>query len=433
MEPLSREITCVGLVAVVTLVAVQCTSPDSSIAHPTAVESVELTYVSLYYGTPPSGGVEQVLIDQFEADHPSVEVLHSSLTLDGLDTSLEEYLTTSPPDVIAVPIDYSVYSAIDRGLILDTSDIWVESELDDAYPANFRTLVEYGGRRYFLPAAYAWTAVYYNQQIFHQYGLEPPDTWDEFLAVSDTLLAYDIVPISLGWYDLIGATWWIDYLDMRLNGPEFHARFVQGEVPYDDPRVREVFETWKYLSDNGYFEEGAKTLRLTESLNLVHEGKAAMVLCDSASVGDLPQSFRQELDFFPFPTIDPDVPVGEVVLMSGYIVPASAPHRAEAVEFLDYLGSVETQTVTAQQYGQEAGVLPVHRGVETRDFAPAAKQGLALIQGADHVGQPYISSFVPEKLGEMAWVGISQFLRDTEELESALDALEEARQAAFEG
>jgi ABC-type glycerol-3-phosphate transport system substrate-binding protein len=432
MKPVNRQVSFAGVMALVALIAVQCASPDA-LVEPTAATSIELTYITLFFDEPPFDAVEQVLIDQFEAAYPNIKVSRSSVSV--FDSSPKELLTaSSPPDIMATEADRSLISAIDRGLILDISDMWRQSELDDAHPASFRALGERGGKQYFLPAFHTWAAVYYNKRIFDQYNLEPPNTWDEFLTVSGILLANDVTPIALGWYDLDGATWWLDYLDMRLNGPEFHAELVWGRERYDVPRIREVFETFKFLLDNGYFEEEAGALRLTQSLNLVHEGKAAMILCDSSLVGDLPEKFQEELGFFPFPIIDPGLPVGEVASTFGYFIPAGAPHPLEAMEFLAYLGSVEVQTAMAQQYGRNAGILPVHRGVDTTNFAPKAKQGVALVQGADHIGQPYIFSFVP---GEgmsypTVYFAFSRFFRDTEGVDIIMDALEEERQRSLE-
>ena len=72
-----------------------------------------------------------------------------------------------------------------------------------------------------------------------------------------------------------------------------------------------------------------------------------MALTGPVFLTDLPEPFRKELDFFPFPIIDPSIPPSEVVFSVGYMVPAKAPHRQEALTFLTYLGSDQAQALLA--------------------------------------------------------------------------------------
>jgi multiple sugar transport system substrate-binding protein/raffinose/stachyose/melibiose transport system substrate-binding protein len=338
MRHTHRLVNLAVMVSLIAVFAVQCTSPATT-ATPAEAAPVELTYVSFIDGTTLADPVSQTLIDQFKATHPNIQFSRSSAYVG--DNPPPTYLNGSlPPDLLATAADYITFATIDQGLILSLDEMWTQSGLDDVYPANFQALRERGGKQYFLPIGYTWVAIYYNKHIFEQYDLQPPTTWEEFLAVCDTLLANGVPPVALGWYDFIGATWWFDYLDLRLNGPEFHAELVQGQARYDDTRIRRVFEAWGSLLDDGYFTAGADSRRLSESLNLVLEEKAAMILCDSAEVGGLPAQSRNRLDFFAFPIMDPDVPVGEVARAFGYAIPAGALHRSEAREFLVYVTSM---------------------------------------------------------------------------------------------
>ena len=174
------------------------------------------------------------------------------------------------------------------------------------------------------------------------------------------------------------------------------------------------------------------------SLALVYDGKAAMILSDSSEVGGLPKEFQDELDFFPFPIMDSSIPVGEVTRAFGYTVPAKAPHVALSMEFMDYMASVDVQTALAQQSAQNRGILPIHRDVDAVALTAQAKQGLALVNGANHIGLQYISSFgaagAPAgggRLGYSAYYAFNKFLKDTNNLDGSLATLEEVRQKAF--
>ena len=434
---MNRRVVFIGMIVLCALVAAQC-APPAAPATPTAVTRVKVSYVAFPDGSGLTDPVGQSLIDRFEADHPGIEIVRD--TSDAFSYPLENHLAASPPpDIVAIAADYLALSTIDRGSILDLGDMWKRLDLSKTYPANFQAWRERDGKQYFLPIGYTWAAIYYNKRIFSRYNLKPPKTWDEFLVVCNTLQADGIPPIALGWsFNFSGATWWFDYLDLRLNGPQFHADLVRGQARYDDPRAKKVFETWKDLLDGGYFTEGADTRSFLQSLALVYDGKAAMILSDSSEVGGLPKEFQDELDFFPFPIMDSGVPVGEVTRAFGYAIPAKAPHTALAMEFLDYIVSADAQTALAQQSVQNRGTLPIHRGIEAAVLTPQARQGLVLATGANYIGLQYISSFGtvgdPDGsglLGYSAYYAFNRFLKDTNNLDSSLAALEEARQKAF--
>ncbi len=67
------------------------------------------------------------------------------------------------------------------------------------------------GRTSAIPYSVMGAAVIYNKEIFAQNGLEVPTTWDELIAVCDTLEAAGITPfygtfadnwtVGQGWYD----------------------------------------------------------------------------------------------------------------------------------------------------------------------------------------------------------------------------------------
>ena len=120
---------------------------------------------------------------------------------------------------------------------------------------------------------------------------------------------------------------------MRTHGPDFFTDYVNGKIAFDDGRIRRVFEEWHKLMDAGYFIDGAAGLGEIASVRAVvwsdpgtttFKEKAAMVLTSVDTVNDLSTEQQAELGFFRFPTMDPTMPVGEIVWPIGYIVSANA-------------------------------------------------------------------------------------------------------------
>jgi ABC-type glycerol-3-phosphate transport system substrate-binding protein len=403
-------------------------------AEPTATPSAPVT---LKYATfNRFAVVEDALIKQFQTEHPNLKIDKEQFRLNPL-----QYLTsTPPPDMMTIAPSLWLDQAIEQGLVTDISDIWQQAGLGDAYPANLRVLSERNGKQYFLPIGYNWNAIYYNKQIFAQYNLQPPKTWEEFTQICDTLLVNGVTPLALSGRNSFMASLWIDYLDMRLNGPDFHRQLETGQIAYDDVKVRAVFELWHSLIDKGYFLEDSRNLQTLSSLTAIIRGdngqlgnqKAAMTLTGPFFLNDLPDKFRGELDFFAFPMIDPAIPASEVVFSLGYMVPANAPHRLEALTFLAYLGSDPAQTLLAQN-APNGLYAPARATAKQSDLPATILQGLQLVQNAKTVDTPYFIS-VEQKVQFAINEMLRQLLTGPTsskpfDLDNLLAGLETARQA----
>ncbi len=227
---------------------------------------------------------EQALIDTFRTSHPYVTV-----TPETYNRAPEEYLAmTPPPDLMLITPGEFLDAAIDRNALVDLSDLWQQAGVDQQVAGALAVLSERGGKQYYVPTGYNWNGIYYNKQIFEQYGLQPPRTWDEFTQLAETLWLEGITPFAISGGDPFMGTLWLDYLNLRLNGPAFHKEFLAGDVPYDDPRLRTAFELWASLVEKGYFLQTSATMGIDDALAAVAPSaasitpQAAMVLSGPA-------------------------------------------------------------------------------------------------------------------------------------------------------
>ena len=381
-------------------------------------------------------------IQRFKERAPSIEVDRQSYGFSAGNYLLE----TPPPDVMLMWDGYELRSAAANGLLADLSDVWTEGNLAEAYGRRFQDISRFDGTLRFVPAGFNWSGIYYNKEVFDQFGLSPPATWEEFILICDTLLANGITPMSLAGQNPFISILWFDYLNLRLNGPQFHRELMAGRVDFNDVRVARVWELWQTLLDRDYFVERPGSTSEMNSMTALIRGdgdsplsweKAVMTLAPQFSLDDLPPVFADELDFFQFPQIDPNVPIGEVSIVFGYIIPADAPHRFEAGAFAGYMGSAEAQELQLKRMGDEGiniGYVPVHREFDRELLSYAAEKGDQIVNGADEISPP-LFLVLPNSMR----AGFNQVLRrlflasnfplDITEIQSQL---EEGRQRAIQ-
>ncbi|MCB0064782.1 MAG: extracellular solute-binding protein, partial [Caldilineaceae bacterium] len=283
---------------------------------PSISEPVTLTLMSFNIGETWERA-EGYAIEQFQQQEPNI-----SFEQRPLNQAPQEAMTSSPvPDLMTSGAYSFLRQIAQSGLLIDLSELWAETGLDQAFSPGFQQLSAYEGKQYYLPVAFAWTGIYYNRQLFADYGLAPPTTWDEFIQICETLKANGEIPLSLSGQDTWMAMLWFDYLDLRLNGADVHRALLQGQLPYTDARIQTVLETWQMLFANEYFVERPELIGSLDAIHNIVRGdngmlgrqKSAMILTGPFWMTDVPDVFRAELDFFPFPTMNPNVAPAEVI------------------------------------------------------------------------------------------------------------------------
>lgn len=382
-----------------------------------------------YNSDPVPRAFEEQIVALWNERHPDAQVTHSVVAHEDFKQAIRAYLTASPaPDALTWFAGERARFFVNRGLIRPFTEAYQEYGLADAYAPGFTALGTVDDEMYFLSTSYYWWAVYYRPSLFEQAGIESaPETWDEFLAACDALNEAGITPITIGTRFPWTAAAWFDYLNMRINGPEFHIGLMSLEESYTDPRVRDVFTHWEQLLDHNCFIENPSAYTWQEAVNFMANGEAAMYLmgqfiADEVTANFADSGLAEDLDFFRFPIINPDVPIGEDAPTDGYFIAQAAENPEGGEAFLAFLGSQEVQ----QMAFDELGRLPTRTDVDISGASEATQKGIQLIQSADYIAQFYDRDTTPE-MAEAGMEGFMRFWDDPSSIDQILAELEEDR------
>jgi multiple sugar transport system substrate-binding protein/raffinose/stachyose/melibiose transport system substrate-binding protein len=391
------------------------------------VKEIAPVIYNSYNSDPDPRALDEKLVALFNEMHPETPLDHSTVQHEDFKQAIRAYLVADPaPDVMTWFAGNRARFFIDRGLILDISDVWEEEGWNNDYPKGFRAMSEVDGKAYFLPSSWYWWAIFYRKSVFEENGVTPPETWDELLAACDTLHGNGVIPITIGTKFRWTAAAWFDYINMRTNGPQFHLDLMLGKESYDDPRVKAVFEKWTELFDHNCFIDDAAAYNWQEALDPLNRGDAAMYLMGQFIMDSVAEEVKDDVDFFQFPIIDPDMPIGEDAPTDGFFMSVNAKNAEGGKNFLRFLGSVEAQTLMVEELGR----LPVHTGVDRSLFTPMQQKGLEMIESADLVVQFYDRDTTPE-MADAGMNGIMAFWDEPEAADVILADLESVRQEVF--
>jgi hypothetical protein len=161
--------------------------------------------------------------------------------------------------------------------------------------------------------------VWYSVPEFEQAGYAVPDTWDELVDLSRQMVADGRTPWCMGLGDFGGfsgwpATDWIEALVLRLGGVDLYDRWVDGEIPFDDPVIRQAAAMFGQVAfGDGFVRGGADSL---SRISAVEAGDAMFLdppgcwLHYQSTIvplflppGAAPGT---DVDYFVLPPVDPD-------------------------------------------------------------------------------------------------------------------------------
>jgi multiple sugar transport system substrate-binding protein len=365
------------------------------------------------------------LIADFEAAHPDIDVKFNLYDHEAFKVAMRNFLVSDAPDLITWNAGNRMKVFVDLGLLEDVSDVWKAEGLYEKMPAVV-TASSVEGKQYGVPYAYYAWGFYYRKDLFDKAGItKTPETWEELLDVGAKLKAAGITPVTIGTKELWPTAGWFDFLNMRVNGGEFHAQLMDGKIAYTDDRVKKVFEKWAELVKAGFFVENHPAYSFQEALPFMNQGNAAMYLLAPFIVSMFPEDVRSQVEWFPFPVIDAAVGIWEDAPTDSFHIPKNAKNKEDARLFLAFAAQAEVQTKTAGTLD----MLPPNVNASVKDDR-FAKGGFAQLGKASGIMQFYDRDTDPA-LAKVGMEGFQEFMQNPERIDDILKRVEAERERIY--
>ena len=178
---------------------------------------------------------------------------------------------------------------------------------------------------------------------------------------------------------------------------------MDGKAAYTDPQVAKALEMWKTLIDKGYFVKNANGYDWTDSADQVAKGSAAMTLMGTWITGYWDGNSLKagtDYDFFPFPVIDPAIPVVVHGSIDAWTIPADTKNKAGAEALLTAFLDPKNQADWAK--GQ--GALAANKNTDSSIYNSVMKKA------ADYLAQTtFLSGYDLSTTPPMATGGLNMF------------------------
>jgi raffinose/stachyose/melibiose transport system substrate-binding protein len=362
------------------------------------------------------------IIAAFEEANPDITIRQIVFDDDiysatGLITQLQ---SNEVPDIYFQWAGFPLNRDVEAGFAMDLTEAmaggWGDSFIESAFTPGAGTTVD--GRIHMVPLSIDVTnTIWYSVEIFEEYGLTPPETWDEFLNVIATLRDAGETPIVTGNSDLWPLGNWASHVAARVVPADaFDAAFRQ-EMTFTEAGFLRGLELMEELHQAGAFNRDMQGLGADPGMATFFQGAAAMHPIGSWLIGLAADMADEDFAYgqFDTPLIDAaaDAPGSAIGTMTGLVVHAQSANADAAIEFLKFLTTPEMQVVWA-----EGGALSPVDDVAA-DIDPKLQEMADLLAGADAMVPPPDTTY-PVAIA-MAWYQAAAYAASGEK--SAADAL----------
>jgi multiple sugar transport system substrate-binding protein len=351
--------------------------------------------------------------------------------------SYQENITTylqNPDDVMCWFAGYRMRFFAAKGLVGDISDVWGGlGELSD----GFKTAsTGDDGKQYFVPLYYYPWAVHYRKSVFADKGYAIPKTWDEFLALCEKMTADGITPLVAandGKWPQMGM---FDMINLRTNGYQFHVDLMAGKKEWTSPEVAQVFTNWETIL--GHQQEGANGRTWQDGANALGAKEAGMYLLGTFVASNFDpakdpkaQEIIDDLDFFPFPSINPEHGQDAVEAPIDGFMMAAKPKNADAAKaLLAYLGTAAAQEA---YLAVDPSSVAASSKASTAGYNALQKKSAELVGSAKYIAQFLDRDTNPEFASKVMGDAIANFLDDPSKIAEILKGVEEQKKIIFAG
>ena len=253
--------------------------------------------------------VSEIIAD-FEKEHEGVKIDLEVLSNEQYKDKLKVLSTSKELPDVGMTWAAGFLEPYVGGNMFAPLDDLIDKELSDTFIPGTAEAYAIDGVTYGLPLELNIATIYYNKTMFAEHNLEAPETFEELENVINVFKADGIQPIALGNKDAWTGSLWYMYLADRIGGAEVLNKAIDRSGTFEDPALIEAAEKVQNLVDMGAFVKGFNGLSDEEAKSMFMNEQAPMYLIATWDLPnyttneDVPQEFRDSVDYLKFPTVD---------------------------------------------------------------------------------------------------------------------------------
>ena len=344
-------------------------------------------------------GIE-ALLEAWNAQNTGITIDHRPVGNEQFFTVIRTALAGGqPPDLLQFEGYQQTRDFAAGGQLTDLTEWWTANSENFALPESGARACTFEGRVYCVPFTYhtGWQ-IFYNPEILEANGIAVPQTYDEFLAASETLQGAGVTPIALGARDGWPSThWYMAFLVQRCGVETVYQAIEQDGASFTDECFVQAAADLQALAQTGSFSPGVASDDFGTAQALFLAGRAAFFQTGSwfaSGWEQTPPSF--DVGIMPFPRLTDAANTDDVTGAVTHVlaIPTGAANPDGAMAVLEWMSSEEAANIWAAN-----GNISMYNGAVEASAPPVVQDLWATAQEAE-LALPWIENELPPGVGE---------------------------------
>ena len=348
----------VAMVAILTLAACgNGDDPGASGAPAGLTEGDGTILVTSLWGGAEEAAFQEVIAAFEEAS--DVEVDYETNRTDYQSVLRTRLQGGNPFDVAIIPGVGFFQQLAREGSLIPLSELGIElADIEGQFASGMLDFGNVDDEQYgFMAKLNGKASIFYSPQRFEEMGVEPVETWDDLVQLTEDIKAAGGTPWALGAGDGWTLTDWFEIMYIKEHGLEAYDTLFSAEGDWTGETVTATIDRMLSLLTEENVADGIEgslgTLFVDAVGKVFSTSPSAELYFGGSFVGGIatgedvnPDLGDDEIDWFPFPTIDGN---GDGLVTFGGDQIAAMVADTDTAEFLQYILSTEAAEVWAAQ------------------------------------------------------------------------------------
>ena len=339
------------------------------------------------------------------------------------------------PDVVDYPQPGLLGNFAREGKVVDVSTFMDMAALKNNYNQSWLDMATMDGPDGPMMAG-VWhrvagkSIIWYPKAKFEEAGYKVPETWDELMALTQTIADDGDTAWCIGIESGAATGWvatdWIENIMLRTTSLENYDKWVAGELPFNSPEVKHAAEVMSDIWLNEEYVQGGTagivgTFIGDSPVGMFTDPPRCWLHAQASWIVDF---FGEGLepgvdyDFFYMPPIDEQY--GKPVLVTGDIM-AMHNDRPEVRALMEYFAT----GASVESWVRAGGAISPHYDSSLDWYSNDIDRGVAqIILDADSVRFD-ASDLMPGEVGAGSfWKGMTDYVSGVVDLDTALEEID---------
>lgn len=230
------------------------------------------------------------------------------------------YTADTLPDIFAISNGTLAEEMISNDKLVNLTEVL---EADGHMEEVAASMVDYhtseDGNMYMIPSTFSGEFFVYRKPVFEKYGLEEPETWEDFINVCQTLTDNGEYAYVMRGADYVQYLRFASFPTWTTEGREFIKGLTNGEYTYSESEMgMYAAELLQKLGTGNYFVPGFDNMTLSDVVDTFMAGVGTIMYTNANYTSQLSDLYDAgEIGWFGIPVVENTEGTGSTIPTHG--------------------------------------------------------------------------------------------------------------------